>query len=97
MKLFILGGVRRAVGGDIEVTFDASKTYDPDGVKWTGEIAYKWFCRRIEESFPEHFELIPPKSRDAGCFRNGRYFLAEEYGGFVKMKEDGSKIKVTDR
>ena len=91
----ILGGVRRAVGKDLQVEFDASQSFDPDGGEWEGELHYKWYCRRKDEEFHERFELIPPKAPDAGCFRNGRYLLSEGYGGFQVVNEDQSIIIVS--
>ena len=91
----ILGGVRRAVGKDLQVEFDASQSFDPDAGEWEGELHYKWYCRRKDEEFHERFELIPPKAPDAGCFRNGRYLLSEGYGGFQVVSEDQSIIIVS--
>ena len=87
--------MRRAVGKDLQVEFDASQSFDPDAGEWEGELHYKWYCRRKDEEFHERFELIPPKSQDAGCFRNGRFLLSEGYGGFQVVNEDQSIITVS--
>ena len=97
--MIILGGVRKAVGFEIPVEFDASKTFDPDVTDGDDDakenIKYTWFCRRSDEEFTEDYLLMNPFERGSGCFKNSKYKLDETYGNFKLLNDRGSKISVS--
>lgn len=96
LKASIIGGVRRAVGFDVNVPFDASRSYDPDNIQANRSIPfeYEWYCRRHDEEFPESFDTVQPDNDTAGCFKNGKFRLHEGVANLRHLKADGSQISI---
>lgn len=89
--------MRRAVGFDVNVPFDASRSYDPDNIQANRSIPfeYEWYCRRHDEEFPESFDTVQPDNDTAGCFKNGKFRLHEGVANLRHLKADGSQISVS--
>ena len=88
ISILFIGGVRRAVGVNISVKFDASHSMDPDSVAGEGAIKYKWFCRRENEvDFPGNYMWMTPSDSTAGCYKNGKWLLSQSYANFNETRQ----------
>eukprot|EP00111_Clytia_hemisphaerica_P017373 TCONS_00051401-protein len=99
LKSTIQGGVRRAVGFERVVIFDASSTFDPDilgddELETKADIQFSWFCRRAEETFTKDYLTRNPDARDSGCYGNSKFKMEEAFGGFRKLNNEGSIISI---
>ncbi|XP_033098968.1 polycystic kidney disease protein 1-like 2 [Anneissia japonica] len=68
----ILGGSLIVIGWYNNITIDGSDSYDPDSP--TPNFNYNWFCRLMNETFPDDvISLIDKKASSGGCFQEGLY------------------------
>ena len=72
--LISLGGVRRAIGYEMNLYLDGSGSHDPDADHSDKKgMNFEWYCRKTEESFPRDYKT---NNKSAGCFRNGNYNIS---------------------
>ena len=79
-----LGGIRRAVGYEMNLYLDGSGSYDPDiGPSDKTGMYFEWYCRRVNESFPANYKT---SDTSAGCFKDGHYNISVASASQVQTK-----------